>query len=200
MKDKNQTLVINKDEADRIKKLLETVPKNRDECFGADETITHTVDFGDGIEMDIKLCGVEFEEGSENLPWTEAVLFDHGHQVAMCEPDDGYFKCWCLEYEGTAYTADVKAASKAPNPKRAVKPYHVACDTGYGRIMSYRVEADVDYTPESDNMAFLKEQVVKQYAPRESIADADNGLLCYWDGGFIEAEDLNIIAVSRMDL
>lgn len=38
----------------------------------------HTAIFGNGIEMDIKLCGVQYEDGGFNKPWTEAVLFKNG--------------------------------------------------------------------------------------------------------------------------
>lgn len=101
------TICIGKEEADRIEKLLSVKPKNQKECFGPDETIMHTADFGGGIEMDVKLCGVAYEEDSDNLPWTEAVLFHDGCQVAMCEPDEEYFTVWELEYEGVTYAVNV---------------------------------------------------------------------------------------------
>lgn len=98
---------ISKKDADEIKKLLSEKPKDESSCFGEDETISYTADFGNGMEMDIKLCGVRFEEGESNLPWTEAVLFDHGCEVCHTEPGDDFFGTWELKHENMTYAAEV---------------------------------------------------------------------------------------------
>ena len=94
-------------EAEKINFLLSHTPASSKECFGEDSTITHTADFGGGVEMDIKLCGVQYREGEDNTPWTEAVLFVNGAEACCSEPAEDYFGEWSLEYGGNTYTADV---------------------------------------------------------------------------------------------
>lgn len=104
-----KTLYINKEEADRINKYLTVEPTCEDECLGEDITIIHTVQFDNGIEMDIKCCGVQYEERNEsNLAWTEAVLFDNGYQVCYTEPYDGYLGEWICEYDNDEYIVYVE--------------------------------------------------------------------------------------------
>lgn len=75
-----------------------------DEYFSENETITHTVHFPDGCQMDIKCCGVD------NGPaFTEAVLFDkNGGQLAFTEPEEDYLGTWTLEHNGVTYIAVVE--------------------------------------------------------------------------------------------
>ena len=74
---------------------------------GEDETISKTIVFKDGMEMDVKCCGVKDEnEGS----WTEAVLFRNGSEVCCSEPDTEFFGEWRLEYNGNEYIAEVLPA------------------------------------------------------------------------------------------
>ena len=102
-------LIITAEQADEYRHLLTTEPKSWDECMGEDVTISHTVKFDDGIEMDIKLCGVAFDENSEsNTPYTEAVLFRNGVQLAYTEPADEYEGEWSLDDDGNTYTVIVK--------------------------------------------------------------------------------------------
>lgn len=84
---------ISKEESKEINGYIDN-PKNEEDCLGEDQTITHTAKFPNGYFMDIKCCGVRFDEELEdNSAWTEAVLFDNnGKQVTYSEP--GY------EYEG----------------------------------------------------------------------------------------------------
>lgn len=100
-------IAISKKEADRLKKLLSEKPEDESSCFGADETIFYTADFGHGMGMDIKLCGVQFEDGEDNLPWTEAVLFDHGCEVCHTEPGDDFFGIWELKHKNMTYAVEV---------------------------------------------------------------------------------------------
>ena len=76
--------------------------------MGEDSTIVYTARFDDGMEMDIKVCGVQFREGENNRPWTEAVLFRDGSEVACTEPAEDYFGLWEIEYEGVKYSVLVK--------------------------------------------------------------------------------------------
>lgn len=104
-----KTIYISKEEADQINKHLTVEPTCADECLGEDIAITHTAKFDNGIEMDIKCCGVQYEEKNEsNLAWTEAVLFDSGHQVCYTEVYDGYLGEWICEYNGNEYITYVE--------------------------------------------------------------------------------------------
>ena len=98
-------------EAKLIRKLLATEPQNEDGCFGEDELIVNSVIFDNGMSADIKLCGVQYEEGSCNTPWTEMVLFaPHNgffEEVACSEVEDTYFGTWSMEYNGESYEIEV---------------------------------------------------------------------------------------------
>lgn len=100
---------IPKNRAEKIEYLLFHEPKNENECFGEDETITYTCKFDKpGVEMDIKMCGVNYEEGSSNLPWTEAVLFINGGEVGCTEICDNFFGNWEIEHDGNVYRCTVR--------------------------------------------------------------------------------------------
>lgn len=96
-------LVIKQSLADEIESL--TTKGSQD--FGEDMTIINTVVFDNGYEMDIKCCGVQCEDGSDNAAWTEAVLFHNGSEVCCSEPSDEYFGEWTLTVNGDEYTVDV---------------------------------------------------------------------------------------------
>lgn len=75
-----------------------------DEHLSEDETITHTVYFPDGCQMDIKCCGA-----GEGPAFTEAVLFDkNSSQLVYTEPEKEYLGTWILEYNGVTYIAVVE--------------------------------------------------------------------------------------------
>lgn len=79
-----------------------------DDWFGEDETITYTAVFRDGMEMDIKICKVEFIDGECNTPYTEAVLFKDGYEVACSTPSEGLEGEWELEYNDVLYQVIVE--------------------------------------------------------------------------------------------
>jgi len=105
-------LLIDEDETKKINHLLSHEPANESECMGEDETIKYTVKFLDEnkipFEIDIKICGVQFEEGNSNLPWTEAILYKKGKQVAYTDPSDEFFGEWIIEYNGDDYVVMVE--------------------------------------------------------------------------------------------
>lgn len=109
MKEIKRHIIVPRAEADKIKELLATEPACESECFNEDETISYTANFGNSIEMDIKVCGVQYEEEGTNTPWTEAVLFDHGSEVCCSEPGDRLFGQWELDYEGKTYIVEITA-------------------------------------------------------------------------------------------
>ena len=92
MKKIRKKITVPVSEAETIKKFLSMQPESEDQCLGENETMTYTAQFGHGMEMDIKVCGVQFEEGGDNRPWTEAVLFKDGHELCCSEPDDIFFQ------------------------------------------------------------------------------------------------------------
>ena len=81
-------LFISKEDVNRINHYLHNEPTDETECLGEDVTIVYTAVFDNGIEMDIKCCGVQYQEGESNTAWTEAVLFKDGNEVAHTEPDE----------------------------------------------------------------------------------------------------------------
>lgn len=78
-----------------INKYADKEPASAEEVL--EDIFSVTAGFDDGYEMDIKLCPVTFEEGTYNVPFTEAVLFQHGCEVACTEPEYDFFGEWILE-------------------------------------------------------------------------------------------------------
>ena len=107
-------IVIPYEEAQRIRELLTKEPESEDECMGEDTIITYTAKFDNGLEVDVKLCGVQFDEDNgANRPWAEAVLFKDGCEVACSDVEEDYFGIWDLEYDGEKYSVIVMAEQKA---------------------------------------------------------------------------------------
>ena len=80
--------------------------------MGINETISYTAKFENGIEADIKCCGVDYEVNNSNTAWTEAVLFNNGCQICCSEPSDHYFGTWILEdNDNNTYIVNVQKQS-----------------------------------------------------------------------------------------
>ena len=95
-------LHITRREAEIINGYLQA--KNEEEFQSENETITHTVVFPDGNEMDIKCCGAQ-----DDCSWTEAVLFNrNGFELCCSEVSNRYDGTWELEYLGRRYIAVVR--------------------------------------------------------------------------------------------
>lgn len=107
-----KVLVISDNEAEQINKFLHVEPKDSSECLGEDDTFTRTAVFENGIEMDVKCCGSQYQEGESNLAWTEAVLFKNGWEVSFSEPEEEYLGEWSLDYEGNDYVVKVITESE----------------------------------------------------------------------------------------
>lgn len=107
-----ETLALDAKELGIINRHLHEEPKNATECLGEDEMISHTVRFSNGYEMDIKCCGVQFDErNGTNTAWAEAVLFDKdGHEVACSEVGGDYQGEWTLKDGTDTYTVTVEQA------------------------------------------------------------------------------------------
>ena len=118
-------LAIPAKEAKIIQRYTDIEPTSEDECLGEDEIIAYNVQFKNGYEMDIKCCGVQYEEGSVNTAWCEAVLFNRQEAEVCCsEPSDGFFGKWELEdSDGNKYIADVKIEKERTKDKENnIKP------------------------------------------------------------------------------
>ena len=95
-------LQIPKSKAETISGYLHA--KTAEQSQGEDYTISNTVVFQDGMQMDIKCCGAKDE-----CSWTEAVLFDkNGCEVCCSEVSDRYNGTWELEYQKRRYVAIVR--------------------------------------------------------------------------------------------
>jgi hypothetical protein len=102
-------LRIKKEELDLINLHLTTQPESKDQCFGEDKKISHTVRFENGIEMDIQLCGVQFKDGESNLPWTQAVLYEDGKELTFSDSvGDEFIGEWYLSFDGNSYVVHVE--------------------------------------------------------------------------------------------
>lgn len=71
-----------------------------------DESYTHTAKFPGHMEMDIKLVICD----GENRPYTEAVLFKDGQEVACTDCGEKLIGTWELEHEGTIYQTVISVA------------------------------------------------------------------------------------------
>lgn len=91
-----RTLEIARDKAEFYKKLLAS------DDVGEEKVYFETVDFGNGIEVDIKICGSD-----DGTPWTEAIMFKNGSEVCCTEVGDEFFGEWELEYNGEEYVVEV---------------------------------------------------------------------------------------------
>lgn len=104
-----QIIRICKEDAERVNKYLHEEPACADDCLGEDVAIVYTAVFDNGFEMDIKCCGVQYDEDEEsNTAWTEAVLFQNGKEICCTEPSDEYLGEWILEFENDEYVVTVE--------------------------------------------------------------------------------------------
>lgn len=104
-----KTIEIPEVEAEAIDRFLNENPKSEDECLSMDDTMSYTADFGNGIEVDVKCCGVDYD-GSEdaiNTAYCEAVLFQNGYEQDCVEGDNDFFGDWEFESDENEYTVHV---------------------------------------------------------------------------------------------
>lgn len=111
----HRPIVIPKNKAKEITRILNTKPVNEEGCFGEDETMAYTADFGNGIQMDVRICGVRYKEGECNRPYTEAVLFKNDYELCRTNPDSDFFGKWDLIYDNVRYIADITVESESPH-------------------------------------------------------------------------------------
>lgn len=97
------TKKVNAELANKIKKLLTMTGEEIYATYGIkrDENISETVCIpSSDYQVDIKLC-MPLEP--TEIPWTEAVLFKNGREVAFSEPSDEFFGPWYFEIEDAEY-------------------------------------------------------------------------------------------------
>ena len=104
-----KTITVHAGIAERIDRYISVNPASEDECLPIDETIRYTADFGNGVEVDVKCCGVDYEDTPDaiNTAWTEAVLFENGYERDNIFGEDEFFCDWEFEYDGNEYIVHV---------------------------------------------------------------------------------------------
>lgn len=107
MEEVRKQLIIPKEEAQKITKLLTQCPENEEECFGKLDRKFYTVKFDDGIEMIIRICGVPYIKEGDNRPHTNAALLKDNETLCEMENGNGFFCEWRMQYKDTVYVAEV---------------------------------------------------------------------------------------------
>lgn len=104
-----QTVEITAQMAEGIRHILEDEPTCYEDCFGSKEpAISVTATFDDGCMVDVKCCGVDYEEGGYNTGWTEAVLFDaSGCELTFTDVEDFFVGDWVIEHDDAEYIVHV---------------------------------------------------------------------------------------------
>ena len=105
---KTRTVEIPSKTLSAIRRYLEVEPEDEKSCLNEDEKLSYTADFGDGFEMDVECCGVQYWEGEVNTAWAQAILFRNGCELVCTEPCDTFDDMWELEYDGMLYVAEIK--------------------------------------------------------------------------------------------
>ena len=79
--------------------------------MGEDDSMSWDIKFANGIKMVIRLCGVKFEKGTDNAPYTECILEDaDGKQLVMSESNEfGVEDLWELyDNDGNVYAVRIQ--------------------------------------------------------------------------------------------
>lgn len=117
------TIKLPKRISDQIDYAIEHVPTCAEECMGEDETFSCTANFPNGMAVDVKVCGVQYREGEDNRPWTEAVLFRNGSEVCCTEPGENFFGEWALEDNENKYIVSICREGSTCNVVLWEKPH-----------------------------------------------------------------------------
>ena len=97
VKEHRAKIVVDSDSAAILKELCEMTGEEAYDKYGLKfaEAETYTAQFDDGREVDVKLCISD----EENTNWCEAVLFDHGCEIACSEVEEEFFGEWSFEVD-----------------------------------------------------------------------------------------------------
>lgn len=151
------TIEISKKEIKKINRYLDN-PTKKKNCLDEDETITYTAKFPNGYSMDIKCCGVEFDEDSDNSAWTEAVLFDsNGKQVTCSEPSDEFEGEWeLIDFEHyDIYQVDVVVQKNKNKPKNTNSYYALTC------VVEREIQVPKLFTHFEDAIAQMRKEFIE---------------------------------------
>ena len=107
-----KTIVVDMSLAEKIRKYLSEEPSDRESCQNEEDTISLTASFDNGVEIDVKCCGVKYIEGESNMSWSEAVLFDNYVEQMYTEPDCEFFGEWMFVYKKNIYIVNVVPADE----------------------------------------------------------------------------------------
>ena len=104
------TITIPPKKAKYIKRVTQIEPKDFNDFSqnypNEDETYTETVMFPNGAEIDVKLCGVQWDDYSSNKAWTEAILYENNSET-VSEPEDDFFGEWWFYADNDTYLVNV---------------------------------------------------------------------------------------------
>ena len=89
-------VILTKDEVKFCNKCLNRI------VLTEDDPLIWSASFGNGFEMDIKLCGAD-----EEVAWTEAVLFKDGFEIGCTDCMDEILGMWEIDYNDVAYITNV---------------------------------------------------------------------------------------------
>lgn len=87
-------LLVDSKEVEKIQGLLEMDMEEIYAKYGykRNETISYTIKFKQGVEMEIRLCFVD-----EGKPYTDAILYKNGQDINQSECEDTFLGEWRLE-------------------------------------------------------------------------------------------------------
>ena len=171
-------IYISTEDAAKIKKYLTEEPTSKENCFGEDCTYTKTAVFPNGVEMDIKLCGVQFQENKSNLPWTEAVLFNKsGREITHSDICDEFTGTWTLETNKNTYTVDVIAIETRANElyqaqeklkNTPLYPHSAAYASEHGEMAQYNASFQASHAC----MEAIEQAISRHYSNNRLDAEA----------------------------
>lgn len=112
----NKELIIPADVAEDFRR--DTAPdadlRKLKKKYQSKELPVWSVDFGNGMEMDVKLCCGDVVTAEENPLWTEAVLFLNGYEVACTDGYSTLRPYYELHHGDTAYRVTVRVEGEKP--------------------------------------------------------------------------------------
>lgn len=127
----DETYVLDRTKTDRINRLLHEKPLTPDECLiDPDDSETFGITFDNGYSFEIHICGVDFEEGSDNLPWAEIRFFDpNDHEIFLSEVEDEVFGVWRIA-DTENNNLFIVRVEESPEKERLVKIGDLAVMSG----------------------------------------------------------------------
>lgn len=99
---KQKYVLVNQDIVKKVGRFLSRPFGLPEANYQGDKTISVTVNFGNGMSMDIQCCGSRSEPS-----WTQAILFKNGQEVVCSQPRSNFLGQWYLQYGNNLYVANV---------------------------------------------------------------------------------------------